>query len=158
MFVTVGRGLAPADTEVAYTAGADSPNPEPFCPLRGHFPCQGNHPRPTSGYLSFLLSRGCAQTSPLHIQHPASNIQYLKTISCFWKTVRHKVWHRLEFFRRKRTKALTNQQIVVYNYYSQIYFEPGCAALLCGAHMCAVLLPLCSVAPKHGARRMGPVS
>lgn len=125
MFVTVGRGLAPADTEVAYTAGAS--------------------PRPTSGYLSFLLSRGCAQTSPLHIQHPASNIRYLKTISCSQKTFCHKVWRRRENFRRKRTKALTNQQIVVYNYYSQIYFEPDCAALLCGAHMCAVLLPLCSV-------------
>lgn len=102
-------------------------------------PIQKSHtrracPRPTSGYLSFLLSRGCAQTSPLHIRHPASNIRYLKTISCSQKTFCHKVWRRRENFRRKRTKALTNQQIVVYNYYSQIYFEPDCAALLCGAH------------------------
>ena len=61
----VGRGLARAETKAEFTAGADSPNPEPFCPLTRTFPLVGNHPRPTglfrfSATVSWFLFALCS--------------------------------------------------------------------------------------------------
>ena len=68
----VGRGLARAETKSEFTAGADSPNPKPFCRF-ATFPLVGNHPRPTdlfrfsataSWFLFALCSGGHLSPAP----------------------------------------------------------------------------------------------